>query len=161
MHDSSFKDSQRPANSSSRFPVLTSKDLAGNVVALPAGLPGERTVVLVAFLREQQKDIDGWVAGLNLKAGAIPWLEVPVINNPGFIGQWFIDNGMRRGIENHDTWKHVVTLYTRKAQFKSAIGVTSESTIYAMVVDRNGNILESIAGPYTAQGAAAIKGALQ
>lgn len=154
--DPSIKASQGPVGNNSRFPPLTSKDLAGRAVALPEGLPGEHTVLLIAFTREQQKDIDGWVAGLHLDDGKIPWLEVPVIDNPGAIGRWFIDSGMRRGIKNRDTWKHVVTLYTRKADLKNAIGVTTESTVYAMVVDRRGGILASVAGPYTAQGAAAL-----
>lgn len=161
MQDLNTKAAQAPVDTSSRFPALTSKDLAGHPVALPEGLPGERTLVLVAFVREQQTDIDGWVAGLNLGAGNIPWLELPVIDNPGAIGRWFIDNGMRRGIENHDTWKHVVTLYTQKAKFKASLGITTEATIYAMVVDRHGKVLARVAGPYTAQAAEAIKAALQ
>ena len=143
-----------------RFPTLTSKDLAGRTVALPEELPGDRTVLLIAFAREQQRDIDGWVAGLHLEDGKIPWLEVPVIDNPGAIGRWFIDSGMRRGIPNHDIWKHVVTLYTRKAEFKAAIGIKTESMVHAMVVDRRGDILVSVAGHYTAEGAEAVRASL-
>ena len=148
-----------PVESSRQFPTLTSRDLAGHTIALPDGLPGDRTVLLIAFAREQQKDIDGWVAGLHLDDGKIPWLEVPVIDNPGPLVRWFIDSGMRRGIQNHETWKHVVTLYIRKSEFKAAIGVTDESKVYAMVVDRHGKILVTVPGLYTPQGAATIQAA--
>lgn len=47
------------------FPRLAARDLDGREVALPAALPGERNVVLIAFRRDQQKLIDSWV----------PWLE--------------------------------------------------------------------------------------
>lgn len=155
--------SANPANSpagDSHFPRITSKDLAGRSITLPSELPGERTLLLIAFAREQQHDIDGWVAGLHLDNGKLPWLEVPVIDNPGVIGRWFIDNGMRRGIENHDTWKHVVTLYTGKAEVKAALGIATESTIYAMVVDRQGKIILSVPGSFTAHGAALLQAAL-
>ena len=35
------------------FPQLAARDLGGREVALPAGLPGERNVVLIAFRRDQ------------------------------------------------------------------------------------------------------------
>jgi len=47
------------------FPQLTARDLDGREVVLPAGLPGELTVVLVAFRRSHQALVDSWV----------PWLE--------------------------------------------------------------------------------------
>jgi hypothetical protein len=43
------------------FPQLAARDLGGREVALPAGLPGERNVVIVAFRREQQRLVDSWV----------------------------------------------------------------------------------------------------
>ncbi len=142
------------------FPRLISKDLAGKRIDLPGELPGERTVLLIAFVREQQHEIDGWVAGLHLNDGKLPWLELPVIDNPGPFVRWFIDNGMRRGIQDHAIWNHVVTLYTEKAAFTNAVGITSESTVYAMVVDRQGSILASIPGSFTPEGAARIQSAV-
>ena len=159
-NDSGMTESLKSVENNARFPHISSKDLAGRTVALPEGLPGERTVMLIAFTRDQQNDVNGWVVGLHLDSGKVPWLEVPVIDNPGAIGRWFIDSGMRRGIQNHDTWKHVVTLYTQKAEFKAEVGIKTESTVYAMVVDRRGTILLSVAGPYTARGAEAIQAAV-
>ena len=63
---------------------------------------------------------------------------------------------MRRGISNHDTWKHVVTLYTRKEDFKAAVGITDELMVYAMVVDRQGKIHISVPGVFTPQKAALL-----
>jgi hypothetical protein len=47
------------------FPQLGARDLDGHEVTLPAGLPGEWNVVIIAFQRQQQELADSWV----------PWLE--------------------------------------------------------------------------------------
>ena len=159
QHDSSPAHTQGTTGNP-RFQHVVSKDLAGNVIELPGGMSAERFVVLVAFEREQQHDIDGWVKGLQLDGGSTPWIELPVIDNPGVVGRWFIDNGMRRGIANHETWKHVVTLYTRKRDFLKQVGIASESSVYALVVDRDGRILKSVQGPVTDKGAEEINAAL-
>ncbi|HXZ71269.1 MAG TPA: hypothetical protein VEH31_10435, partial [Streptosporangiaceae bacterium] len=43
------------------FPRLTSRDLDGREVMLPAGLPGEWNVIVVAFRRQQQELADSWM----------------------------------------------------------------------------------------------------
>jgi hypothetical protein len=55
------------------FPQLAARGLSGREVTLPAGLPGERNVVLIAFRRDQQKLVDTWV----------PWLEQRAAADPG------------------------------------------------------------------------------
>ena len=112
--------------------------------------------MLVAFQREQQHDVDGWVTGLHLDAGKIPWVELPVIDNPGAIARWFIDSGMRRGIPNRETWKHVITLYTSKKDFMKQAGLPTDASVYAIVVDREGRILVSVPGSFTPKGAEKI-----
>jgi hypothetical protein len=147
-------------SSAAHVPQLTSKDLAGNVVQLPQGFPAKRSILLVAFQREQQGDIDTWVEGLKLGNGELPWLELPVIDNPGAIGRWFIDGGMRRGIKDHQVWLHVVTLYTKKADFKTAMQITSESSIHVFVADRSGEILQREVGRYSEDAGRRIRAAM-
>ncbi len=150
-----------PPAITAHFPVLHSKDLNGRELQLPHDLPGARTIVLVAWQREQQTNLDGWSAGLQLSNGKLPWVELPVINDPGAIARWFINTGMRRGIKDHEVWQHVVTLYTSKAAFNAALGITSEKQVQALVVDRDGNVLAREIGDYTPEGAARLKAALQ
>jgi hypothetical protein len=151
---------QTGAQPSHHFPVTTTKDLAGRSLTLPQDLPGERTILLIAFQREQQKDIDTWVAGLHLSDGALPWLELPVINDPGAFGRWFIDSGMRRGIPDQATWQHVVTVYTRKVDLLAALGITDEKTIHVLVVDRQGSIIEAISGNFNQPAAMRLQAAI-
>ena len=56
------------------FPRLAARDLDGREVMLPAGLPGEWTVVIVAFRRQQQELAGSWVPWLEQRAAADPRL---------------------------------------------------------------------------------------
>ena len=79
---------------------------------------------------------------------------MPVINTPGMIGRWFIDNGMRRGIPSVETRAHVWTAYTDRDALTRACGMPTTKNVYAMVVERDGAILAMETGDYTQQGAA-------
>ena len=64
------------------FPRLTARDLNGNDVSLPVGLPGELNVVVVAFRRGQQKLVDSWLPWLEQQAAAdarLRYVELPAI----------------------------------------------------------------------------------
>ena len=49
-----------------KFPELTSDDLNGRSMNLPADLPGETTIIFVAYKQRQQPKIDAWVKRLGL-----------------------------------------------------------------------------------------------
>jgi len=76
---------------------MSGKDLNGTPWTVPAGLPGDRTLVLVGFEESQQGAIDTWTKGLGLRvsSNSIPWFEMPVIENPSILMRWFINIGMR------------------------------------------------------------------
>jgi hypothetical protein len=72
------------AASAQVLPPIKAANLNKQAVNWPSGLPAARTILIIAFDRAQQRQIDGWVAGMGLKAAGAPaWYEVPVINNPG------------------------------------------------------------------------------
>jgi len=140
------------------MPLTTGKDLNGTPWSVPKGLPAERTLVLIGFDEPQQAAIDTWTQGLGLvqPTNTIPWVEMPLIDNPGMFMRWFIDTGMRGGIKGRFQRSHVWTAYTDKKAFLQSCGITSESEIRVMVVDRTGRILHSDSGEYTKEGAAKL-----
>jgi hypothetical protein len=85
-----------PLSQARRFPPVTAADLNGRKLALPADFPAKRTIVILAFTQSQQVEVDGWINGMKLKPEAANWLEMPVIDQPGPVGRFFIDNGMRQ-----------------------------------------------------------------
>ena len=139
-----------------RLPAVTGKDLNGKPWKAPADFPGERTLVILGYEQEQQASIDTWTAGMGLaKPGnELPWVEMPVIDEPGFVMRWVIDTGMQRGIPGTDARGHVWTAYTNRKTFLKSCGIDSVSDIHVLVVTRDGTILAMESGRYT-EGAAA------
>jgi hypothetical protein len=144
------------------LPPISAADLNKKKIVWPRDLTAERTLLIIAFDRAQQAQVDGWVAGLRLKSpGAPAWYEVPLINNPGGLIRSFIDGGMRRGIPSVQDRAHVVTLYGDKKALMKTMGLTNEKTVHALVVDRAGRIIAGVSSSYSAAGAATLNKALR
>jgi hypothetical protein len=141
-------------------PTVVTADLNKREIIWPRDLTAERTVLIVGFAGNQQPVIDRWVAGLGLKnPGAPVWYEVPMIRNPGALGRWFINRGMRGGIPDSVDRSRVVTVYGDKQAMMRQMGLPDES-VHALVVDRAGRILVRQSGEYTAQARAVVMGAM-
>ena len=137
------------AQAPAAFPAIETNDLNGRALTLPRDLPAEKTVVLVAFTQEQQQGIDTWVKGLGLKVDGtgLPWVELPVVGKMPRIARGVVNNGMRGGIPEKAKRAHVVTLFTDADAWSKAVGLPSKDRVYALVVDRAGNVLARQDGP--------------
>ena len=135
------------------FPSLTFSNLNGQEVAMPGGLAGERAnLVLVAFLQKQQKDVDTWLKPLPAIQRAYPgfrYYELPTIKRMNALVRYFIANGMRGGIPDKEQRGRTITLHIDKEPFKKALGITSESTIHAFLIDKSGKVLWRQEGLFT------------
>lgn len=103
-----------------RLPSIVGESLAQARIRLPEDLSGRPAVLLVAFEREAQFDVDRWILGLMQLDAPLRILEVPTI--PGLFPGAFseeIDEGMRGGIPQPD-WGLVVTLYDDEAKVMAA-----------------------------------------
>ena len=143
------------------LPDIRAADLNKKKIHWPADLAAERTLLLVAFERKQQKDIDTWVNGMKLKApGAPAWYEVPMIKNPGGLVRSFIDGGMRRGIPAPADRARVVTVYGDKKAMLKQMAISDESMVHALVVARDGRIIIHVPGRFSEAGAQQLEAAL-
>ncbi|MFM2168137.1 MAG: hypothetical protein RIS79_2508 [Verrucomicrobiota bacterium] len=144
------------------FPSIQVKNLTDETKSFPAGFPGERTLLLIAFEREQQDILDEWVAKLNLrKAGAPGWLELPIIDDPGAFMRWFIDNGMKSGIPDQAMRARVFTIYTPRIAFVSHLGLPDARQVHLAIADRAGHILHHVSGSWTAAKERSLRAALR
>lgn len=94
-----------------RFPTVTGEALDGKEVRFPDAVAGRPAVLLVAYERQTQFDVDRWLLGLLQGKLQATLFELPTI--PGAIPGLFsgtIDEGMRGGIPSED-WGAVVTIY--------------------------------------------------
>jgi hypothetical protein len=145
------------------FPRLTAHDLDGRVVALPAGLPGEWTVVIVAFRREQQELADSWVPWLDQRAAADPRLgfaELPAIGLQWQPARPVIDGGMAAAIRDQKTRSRTLTVYTDIRRVTVPLGISDRDTIWLFLVDRDGQVRWRGTGGQDDATAAALSAAL-
>ena len=80
----------QPVAPEARMPSIRAQTLNQRELTLPQELPGEVTLVLMAFEREQQVKVDTWIVGLNLKQNPFAWVETPVIEPKNWLVRAFI-----------------------------------------------------------------------
>ena len=94
-----------------RFPSVAGRALSGEVVHVPEDLAGAPALLLCAYRRGTQDDVDLWAAFAGQRLPYLAVYELPIISSRVWrpLRGW-IDGGMRGGVPP-DLWTHVVTLY--------------------------------------------------
>jgi hypothetical protein len=125
------------------FPQLAARDLAGREMALPAALPGQRNVVLIAFRRDQQGLVDSWVPWLEQRAATDPglgFIELPAIGLQWAPARRAIDGGMAAAIRDEAVRRRTLTVYTDIRRVTVPLGIDDRATIWLYLVDRAGRV---------------------
>ncbi len=137
------------------LPVLVAQNLKQEPVALPHGLPADRTLALFTFKRGQRPQVDGWVnwaKTLNQDVpNAVNWMRVTVVNDPG--------SDSARG----EVWTRLldkypgdaeranfVPVFTDHAAFVRETGFTNTDQAMAVVLNRQGDVLARAEGAFDA-----------
>lgn len=133
------------------FPKVSGSNLLKEKVQFPDDLMGRPTLALVAFKRQQQGEVDTWLAHLDEFEGrGLRVLELPTIS--GMRYGWmagFIDGGMRSGIPDPAARARTVTLYTNTAKFREALGLETRDEIYAVLLDDEARVVRIEAGAWS------------
>lgn len=142
-----------------RFPNVEGSNLEGEHFTLPTDFRGELNVVLVAFQRDQQSDVNSWMAFLKTLGVKHPELrvyELPTLGRRYRMMRPFIDGGMRRGIPDRAVREATITLYIDKSPFREALKLGDEDRIYVLLVDREGRVLWRAEGLFTERAGAEL-----
>ena len=134
-----------------RLPAaLTVTRLDQQTIPLLAGFPAERTLALIGFHKNHGADIESWIKGLCLTgSSAIPWVRMPVLNDPGdAAGRLAIEDRLRTRYANDPSRTSVLPVITDRAAFTRAAGLSSTDKAYAVVVNRQGEVLARVEGEY-------------
>jgi hypothetical protein len=132
---------QAGTNIGTIFPEVTAKSLADTDESIPSSAGGKVTLVVIAFLRESQPQLDSWLEPFIEKFGGrdgFTFYEVPMISSEYESMRAVIDGGMRGGIPE-PKHKHVVTMYGDVEKYMKALNLDSRYG-YAFLLDRDGII---------------------
>lgn len=132
------------ADTLGQFPHVDGTNLEGERFDLPTDFKGELNVVLVAFQREQQADVDSWMPFLNTVVESrsdMRIYELPTLGRRYRLVRPFIDGGMRRGIPDATVRAATITLYIDKTPFRESLLLPDEDRIYVLLVDQQGRVL--------------------
>ena len=153
--------SQAPAMG--QFPAVTASNLAGQRLSLPADFGGKRNLLLIAFERRQQQNVDTWLHQMKRyeNAPGFRYFELPAIERLNPVTRWFIDNGMRRGIPDTGQRARTITLYLDKDPFCQSLRITDQKQIYALLVDPSGTVLWRAEGDFDEAKGASLAAALK
>lgn len=142
------------------FPTVTADDLNGTSKTLPQDLPGDPTIVFIAYKQGQQPQVNDWVYGLGLDPAQGPeFVEVPIVGRAARLMKSVVDNGMRSGITNTDMRARTITLYENVRLLNDPLGFSGRSEIRVLLVKQNGQVLWSHSGAATPAAMEALRAA--
>ena len=148
------------ADSLGRFSSVSGMNLNGTRFDLPRDFKGALNLVVVAFQREQQRDVDGWMPFLQTLAknrNDVRIYELPTLGRRYRLIRPFIDGGMRSGIPDTTVRAATITLYIEKELFRRALQLPDEDRIYVLAVDREGRIHARADGLFTPESGAVFQ----
>ncbi len=163
-------------NAASSHPVrlapVRGRALDGSPCRLPDELPGERTLVVIAFRQRHQSDVDRWIElAVELGVPASPFgrtlpmrtavIEVPLLGRRWLPARRFIDGGMATGIADPVVLARTITAYTDPVAFRRACGLQGGGRrIEVLLARRDGSVDWSAQGAPDAGSRAAFAAAL-
>jgi hypothetical protein len=144
-----------------RFPSVAGLALSGERVRFPEDVMGAPALLLCAYRRLTQADVDRWAA---LAARAWPWLpvfELPII--PALVWrplQGLIDGGMRGGVPRRQ-WSRVVTLYEQGGKARAFLGDEGGNRTQVVLLDAAGVVVFHDAGGFSEAASARLAAAVE
>lgn len=133
-----------------QLPAFMSQNLMRKPVALPEGLPSDRTLALITFNRDQRSQADSWIEGLNLKNdSSISWVRIPVLGEPNSPDSKSDAEKRLLGRYTADVERaKMLPMFVDKAAFAKSTGLKSTEQGYAVVLNRQGEVLARVEGPF-------------
>lgn len=146
-----------------KLPSLQTKFLDERPLALPDGLPADRTLALVSFHRNQRADVESWISGLQLgRDTSIPWLRMPVLNDPGDdAGRSAIASRIRSHYVDDMSTAAVVPVFTDRSAFVRAARLSGVERPSVLVLNRRGEVVARVEGKFDAGKAETLRQSLR
>ena len=146
-----------------RLPVVVTHRLDQRPVVLPQDLAEGKTLALITFSRAHGQEADSWVRGLQLDTGASgPWMRLPVLSDPG-------SDAMREAKTQRLSARYpsgldrasMVPVFADSTSFARTAGLADTRHAYAVVLNHQGEVLTSVAGPFDEDKAEVLRASLR
>jgi len=147
-----------------QFPTVSGSNLQRKKLTLPQDFQGELNLVLIAFQRWQQSQVDAWIPfarQLEETHPALRYYELPTIQRLNALARTVVNEGMRAGIPDPVARERTITLYLDKKTFRQALQFPHEDDIYVLLLDRQGQVLWRAEGGFTAEKGDALAAAVR
>ena len=132
------------SSESKLFPQVRGTNLEGEQFLIPQDLKAKKKLLLIAFKRKQQEDINTWLTSTTELLNKYPDFsvyEIPVLKKFNFLMRFNINNGMRYGIDSKMQRERTITLYLDKDKFNQALEIETQDTIYAFLLNEKNEII--------------------
>ena len=140
------------------LPTVSTTTLSGRPVVVPDPDQDGRTVVLLAFARDHQDDLDAWRP--HLVTLGCNWVEIPFIDVPWVLRR-LIRGAMDRSIDDTVTRNHLAPVWGDADAVRRSVGIEEDDEIVVIVVDPRGRVLHRHDGPPGTTGPASLADALE
>jgi hypothetical protein len=143
-----------------RFPSVAGSALSGTRVRFPEDTVGAPALLLCAYRRGAQADVDRWAAFAGRALPGLTVFEVPII--PALVWrplQGMIDGGMRGGVPRRQ-WATVVTLYEEGAKARAFLGDGGGDKAQVVLLDAAGTVVFHDADGFGESGARKLAAAV-
>ena len=142
-----------------QLPTFMAQTLNQQSISVPGGLPADRTLALIAFRSTQREQIEGWIQGLNLRADpSITWIRMPVLNDPGSpAARSVIKTKLMHRYPADAERARLVPVFTDRDHFIRSAGLGGTEQVYAVVVNRDGEVLARVEGAFDAGKASKLR----
>ena len=146
-----------------QLPVFMTQTLMHKPMALPEGLPSDRTLALITFQKGQRAHAEGWIEGMNLRRDpTISWVRIPVLNDPGTpSGRSEVEQRLLQHYTADTERAKLVPVFTDRASFVRSTGLHSTEQFYAVVINRQGDVLARIDGEFNESKAQVLRETLK
>ena len=144
-----------------RLPQVTTRDLNGVRRQLPNG---RLTVLVIAYQRWQQLEVDTWAPALHAIEHAfddVSYFELPVVGEMNALGRRSLDFWMRRGIPDRHARSRTLTFYVDTTGLREPLGIPDEEHIAVVLVDVDGLVLWRGSGPHTPSAERSLRHAIK
>lgn len=124
------------------FPTVEGELLSSKKISLPDHCKGKVSLLIVAFKRGTQSQIDTWTKPIMKEFSMYDefrFIEIPMISNFYSWMSNYIDNGMRRSTVSN-MHKNVMTYYGPLRDYYKYFGVEDKTLCYVFLLDQHGKI---------------------